>query len=211
MALWLFSLALLNAILVLPKALLLRKLFRIEEAVDIIMANYAIWNFFRSRVYKFNMTMSRYIFCTYLVGTILLIITWSSSKECEKFYIIIAFLLGSFILRIISSFYKFLHNFSNPQHSENLFELFNGTSSADIQSLKVTKLGAYAVEYRRDDKECPICYERYQDDDDVRIMDCPGDHAFHKKCIDKWLLKSTKCPQCNLSIFWKTEQAKKHD
>jgi len=209
MALWLIALALLNVILVLPKALLVRKLFRIEEAVDIYMANFAIWNFFRSKVYKFNMTMSRYIFCTYLVGTILLIITWTSANECDKFYGLIAFLLGSFVVRVLGSFYKFIHNFGNPQQAENLMELFQGTASQDIQTLQVKKYEEYIKEYQRDDQDCAICYEGYCNNDEVRIMQCPGDHAFHKKCIDKWLIKSTRCPQCNLSIFWSKEKVKK--
>jgi len=37
-------------------------------------------------------------------------------------------------------------------------------------------------------------------------MECPGDHVFHKKCIDKWLMKSDKCPMCNLSIFAKRKK-----
>ncbi len=208
MALWLLALALLNVVLVLPKALLIRKLFRIEETVDIYMANYSIWNFFRSKVYKFNITMSRYIFCTYIVGIAIFLLSWSSTEFCEGFYKLIAFLLGSFVVRVVGSFYKYLHNFSNPQQAENLMELFQGTASEDIQSLKVSCHEEYFNEYNRDDKDCPICYEQYEKSDEVRVMECPGNHAFHKKCIDKWLLKSTRCPQCNLSVFWKTEQAK---
>ncbi len=211
MSIWLMALALLNAILVLPKALLVRKLFRIEEVIDIYMANFAIWTFFRSKVYKFNLAMSRYIFCTYIVGTILLIVTWNTAEKCEKFYGLIAFLLGSFVIRIIGSFYKFLNNFGNPQQAENLMELFNGTASEEIQTLKVKKHEEYLKQVNRDETDCAICYESYDKEDEVRVMQCPGDHAFHKKCIDKWLLKSTKCPQCNLSVFWVNENSKKNN
>lgn len=211
MALWLLALTILNVILVLPKAILVQKLFRIEEVLDIYMANFAVWNFFRSKVYKFNMTMSRYIFCTYVVGTVLLVITWTAAQECDRFYGLVAFLLGSFVIRILGSFYKFCNNFGNQQQAETLFELFEGTAGEEIHKLKVTKVSEYNQEHERDDKDCPICYEGYNCEDEVRVMECPGSHAFHKKCIDKWLLKSTRCPQCNLSIFWTKEQAKKND
>src|SRR5688572_11580943 len=46
MALWLLALAVFNTILVLPKALLIRKLYRVAETADIYIANFGIWNFF---------------------------------------------------------------------------------------------------------------------------------------------------------------------
>jgi len=190
----------------LPKSLLIRKLQLIEETSDINAANYATWNFFRSKIYKFNMLMSRHIFCTYLFGTIMLVLTWTPAEECDTFYGWVAFLVGSFVVRIIGSFYKFLNNFGPVQQTENLPEIFNGISFEEIQSLNIYKYEEYILKFRRDDKYCSICYEKYKGDEEVRAMNCPGDHGFHKKCIDKWLLKSNRCPQCNLSIFWRNEK-----
>lgn len=211
MCLWLLALGIFNTILVLPKALLIRKIYQIEETVDIYMANFALWNFFRSRVYKFNTLVSRYIFCTYTVGTVLPLFSWNSSEECHSFSRLITFLIISFVGRLVGSFYKFIRNFGNTQQAENLMEFFDGTSKEEIQSLKVKKHKEYVAVINRNDHECSICYEKYEDDDEVRVMNCPGDHAFHKQCIDKWLLKSNRCPQCNLSIFWKEEMEKKQD
>lgn len=210
MALWLIALGILNTILVLPKSLLLHKLFQIDETADIYVANYTIWNFFRSKVYNFNMIISRYIFCTYIVGTAMFVISWVSTKENENFYMLISLLLISFILRILTSFYRFVTKFGNPQQAEDLFELFNGTSSQEIQSLKVVPVKEYSKKFKREEDECPICYEKYSPEEEVRVMSCPGDHAFHKKCIDKWLIKSNRCPKCNLSIFWQKEENKKN-
>lgn len=211
MTLWLLALGIFNTVLVLPKALLIRRIYQIEEIVDIYMANFSLWNFFRSKVYKFNTLMSRYIFCTYTVGTVLPIVSWSSSEECPSFYRLVVFLLASFVARIVGSFCKFLKNFGNPQQAEDLMQFFNGTSKEEIQSLEVKKYKEYVAVIDRGDIDCSICYEKYEDEDEVRVMNCAGDHAFHKTCIDKWLVKSNRCPQCNLSIFWKTEAEQKHD
>lgn len=52
--------------------------------------------------------------------------------------------------------------------------------------------------------ECCICYEDIKQNEYIRELNC--NHAFHKKCIDKWLLCSMKsnehinCPICRTVI-----------
>ena len=46
------------------------------------------------------------------------------------------------------------------------------------------------------DKECIICTDEYQHNDNIIQLDCG--HCYHEKCIKKWLLDSSnKCPLCN--------------
>lgn len=52
--------------------------------------------------------------------------------------------------------------------------------------------------------QCLICLDDYEPEDQVRVMSCR--HAFHKGCVDEWLLKGrNNCPACrstvSLSIF----------
>ncbi len=211
MTLWLLYLCTLNAALIIPKVLLIRKLFKIEEWNNLYEANYSLWMFSRSRVYKFNIMMSKYVFTTYLVGTILLIISWASNDNCDRYYGMIGLILGSFVVRVVSSFFKFLKSFTNPQTAESFLDLFNGNTPAEISSLNTMTHKQFSGLFGQTEDVCPICYENYEETHEVRIMECMGNHAFHKKCIDKWLLKSNKCPKCNLSIFYKRENEKKND
>jgi len=204
MTIWLVFLSSINSAVLIPKMLLLRKLYKIEENSDIYFANFSLWTFFRSKVYKFNSAMSRYIFCTYLAGGLL--IWWTKVTQCFQFFCVLLFLLASFAARVIASFLKFSASFNSPQNAEELFELFNGISTEEIHSLKVIVYEDYIDKYSRHDKGCPICYEEYEKKVELRVMECPGDHVFHKKCIDKWLMKSDKCPMCNLSIFAKRKK-----
>ncbi|KAH9947616.1 hypothetical protein B0H21DRAFT_325550 [Amylocystis lapponica] len=44
-------------------------------------------------------------------------------------------------------------------------------------------------------ERCLICLDDYEDDDNLRLMSCK--HAFHKKCVDKWLqVGRNNCPAC---------------
>ena len=48
-------------------------------------------------------------------------------------------------------------------------------------------------------KDCTICLVEFEEGDAVKIV--PGcDHVFHKECLDGWLLKAFKCPNCNVVI-----------
>ena len=48
-------------------------------------------------------------------------------------------------------------------------------------------------------KECTICLVEFKEGDAVKIV--PGcEHVFHKDCLDGWLLKAFKCPNCNVII-----------
>nr|XP_028603364.1 RING finger protein 148-like [Podarcis muralis] len=46
---------------------------------------------------------------------------------------------------------------------------------------------------------CVVCLETYKPREVVRILTCR--HVFHKRCIDRWLLKRGICPICNHAVI----------
>ncbi|XP_052175017.1 RING-H2 finger protein ATL74-like [Diospyros lotus] len=48
--------------------------------------------------------------------------------------------------------------------------------------------------------ECPICLGDFVDGDRVRVLP-KCNHGFHVKCIDKWLLSHSSCPNCRHSLL----------
>ena len=52
-----------------------------------------------------------------------------------------------------------------------------------------------SLEIKSKNDKCSICRLEYNDDDNVRILEC--EHIFHTECVDTWLLEhSYKCPYC---------------
>jgi hypothetical protein len=48
-------------------------------------------------------------------------------------------------------------------------------------------------------KECPICIQEFDLEDDSTIIKC--NHIFHSNCIKIWLCEeSNKCPICRVDI-----------
>ena len=43
-------------------------------------------------------------------------------------------------------------------------------------------------------QQCAICLEAMAEGDMVKSLPCL--HAFHAKCIDRWLRSSKQCPMC---------------
>ncbi|KAM4730146.1 RING finger protein 122-like isoform 1-T1 [Anableps anableps] len=45
---------------------------------------------------------------------------------------------------------------------------------------------------------CAVCLEEFRSRDELGV--CPCSHAFHKKCLLKWLEIRSVCPMCNKSV-----------
>jgi len=71
-----------------------------------------------------------------------------------------------------------------------------GLSPAQIQALPTEVAEAESeVELGAELRECPICINELQPGDSIRRL--PGcEHAFHRSCIDLWLLRRADCPLC---------------
>uniref|UniRef100_A0A7N8Y031 RING finger protein 122-like n=1 Tax=Mastacembelus armatus TaxID=205130 RepID=A0A7N8Y031_9TELE len=45
---------------------------------------------------------------------------------------------------------------------------------------------------------CAVCLEEFRSRDELGV--CPCSHAFHKKCLLKWLEIRSVCPMCNKPV-----------
>ncbi|CAH1257611.1 RING finger protein 24-like isoform X4 [Branchiostoma floridae] len=48
------------------------------------------------------------------------------------------------------------------------------------------------------DKTCAVCLEDFKLMEEIGL--CPCGHAFHRKCISKWLEIRNTCPMCNSQV-----------
>ncbi|TNN65402.1 RING finger protein 122 [Liparis tanakae] len=53
-------------------------------------------------------------------------------------------------------------------------------------------------QYGYNEQTCAVCLEEFRSRDELGVCSCS--HAFHKKCLLKWLEIRSVCPMCNKSI-----------
>ena len=200
LTLWLGFLSLLNLIIICPKIIISQKIYRILRKAP-SKAGHMMWKLFDSSAYRFETETSRCIYFTYLSGFMLI---WFCDRYTRGLFWLCLSLLISFIMRINTSYYKFKRAFAGFRNTEMLIEYFSGKMLKKISSLKRMKFGSLAKEPCS--STCAVCYEDYLEDSVVKIMECAGDHVFHDKCIDRWLIKSEKCPMCKYSVFYQRFQ-----
>uniref|UniRef100_A0A3P8UVZ4 Ring finger protein 24 n=1 Tax=Cynoglossus semilaevis TaxID=244447 RepID=A0A3P8UVZ4_CYNSE len=58
-------------------------------------------------------------------------------------------------------------------------------------------------------KICAVCLEEFKQKDELGI--CPCKHAFHRKCLIKWLEVRKVCPLCNMPVLQLAQQASSTD
>lgn len=78
--------------------------------------------------------------------------------------------------------------------------LDKGLTPSQIQSLPWEIAGDFSqVELGEGPCECPICINDLKPGDSIRRL--PGcRHAFHRSCIDLWLLRNGDCPLCKSNV-----------
>ncbi|KAI5923537.1 hypothetical protein F4810DRAFT_210322 [Camillea tinctor] len=54
----------------------------------------------------------------------------------------------------------------------------------------------------KDDEACPICAERYLDDEYCLVVElpCHGQHRFDLECVGPWLRSKGTCPMCRKNL-----------
>ncbi|NXG19680.1 RN128 ligase, partial [Grallaria varia] len=68
-----------------------------------------------------------------------------------------------------------------------------------IEQMQLRTLKEGDEETGPDGDSCVVCFEQYKANDVLRALTC--NHAFHKTCIDPWLLEHGTCPLCKCDIL----------
>eukprot|EP01066_Platyproteum_vivax_P012104 Platyproteum_vivax@DN5499_c0_g1_i1.p1 len=69
-----------------------------------------------------------------------------------------------------------------------------GLPIEQIRALPTIKISLENKKRFDEQSPCSICIENMEEGDEVRLLYC--NHAFHRGCIDVWLLRNATCPNC---------------
>ncbi|OMP11498.1 Zinc finger, RING-type [Corchorus capsularis] len=80
-----------------------------------------------------------------------------------------------------------------------------GLKKRELKQIPVAVYGKGGVSFPS--TECPICLGEFMDGEKVRVLP-KCNHGFHVRCIDKWLVSHSSCPNCRHSLLEHHETAK---
>lgn len=94
----------------------------------------------------------------------------------------------------ISDFIQYITYEITPDDLNSIFNetIITRPYTLDIKSKKYENINNI------DCKECSICYEEFNNDSLVSILNC--NHFFHTECIKKWGNRNNTCPICREKI-----------
>ena len=94
---------------------------------------------------------------------------------------------------------KVLFDVLNDVQNRTPKSLFTQPLTSRVNQMKteiLLNLGQLENKLLQMDK-CVICWEEFDLGQELRTLSCDDKHFFHRKCVDTWLDKYSKCPICN--------------
>ena len=120
--------------------------------------------------------------------------------------IILAALLCTLICALgLNSIVRFALRCRRRFYTEGTEQAATGLKKRALSQIPVL---VYGVGSEIPATECPICLGEFVEGERVRVLP-KCNHGFHVKCIDRWLLSHSSCPNCRHSLLEKP--AKSHD
>lgn len=188
-----------HLMIIIAKLILLRRVFIIRECSNQAVANQRLWTFFHSKAFSFNKNASNIIFIVYIISFVLLLFVKANPDDSKNFLKLLSLLL---LFSAFSRLWGFATKSTHYQGSEALFQLTEKRFTQSIHSLEVMTYIKYSKQHLRIiSNTCSICFEDYDGNNLLRVMQCPASHAFHKICIDKWLVDNSICPVCRENVL----------
>ncbi|KAG8500000.1 hypothetical protein CXB51_006624 [Gossypium anomalum] len=86
----------------------------------------------------------------------------------------------------------------NPERAAATQLATVGLKKRDLKRIPVAVYRTGGTSFTASD--CPICLGEFLDGEELRVLP-KCNHGFHVKCIDKWLMSNSSCPNCRHSLL----------
>ena len=183
-----------------PKALILRRLFKIPLDNERLIVR-RLMILVRSNVFFWNDKVSFVMYNYYIFGMSKLASSNICGSMASNLYRLCHFIICCFLLRLGNLFMRFFVEYYILTRNINYESIIDqGASQEEIDALPISIYGTAEANPESDSQWCGICLGNFQNGDEVRTLPCSKRHFFHKRCTDIWLRKQHICPYCRKSL-----------
>ena len=201
---WLRIGVLLNLFALLPKGIILRRIFKIPLHNERLVVR-RLMLLVRSNVFYWNEKVSFVLYNYYIFGMGKL----ASSNACgglnSEIYRLCHFVICSFLLRLVNLFIRFFVEYYILTSSISYDSLIDrGATSEEISAIPIERLSEddlKALKGSQGNEWCGICLSNFAANEEIKRLPCSEKHIFHKHCADTWLSKQSVCPYCRRPLF----------
>ena len=98
------------------------------------------------------------------------------------------------LVSYIRTLYEYIYNEEERTSTPHIYNLKKYCSSCGNKDLY-----KYIDNESKNEGDCAICFNDYNDDNDAGKLKCG--HTFHNTCIKRWFTTSGTCPICRSNVF----------
>jgi len=187
---WLLVHSLLQLVQTPGRCVFYKQLLRVEQRNDDVLL--CIRQMTTSFAWKASKVLSIGTYGWFVLGVVW-ILNSTHCTPCPGLYRLTLAVIITTVLRLFLTLACFYHSFPRrePQPSS---PKPTGAAQEDLNMLGQETFVEDSSEDSKDVPSCAVCLSDFAGGDTLRSLPCG--HRFHKRCIDKWLVRNKVCPLC---------------
>jgi len=197
---WLRLGYILNLISLLPKSVILLKIYYIPQHSQSLIVR-RLMMLIRTNVFSWNVKVTYVLYIYYIVMLGKLATTNTCKSIDSNSYRLYHFILCNFLLRLVNLFMRFFHQWCFSGRSDESLSI-KGARQDEIDEIPEEVFTEDTIGTNNEHQWCGICLLSFKSGQKIKRLPCSKKHFFHNCCTDIWLTKRNVCPYCRRELVY---------
>lgn len=197
---WLRLGYILNIISLLPKLIILLKVYYIPQYSDSLIVR-RLMMLIRTNVFSWNVKMTYILYIYYIVMLGKLATTNTCESMQSNSYRLCHFILCNFLLRLVNLFVRFFYQWCFSGTADESSKI-KGAQQEEIDEIPEEVFTEETIGSNNEHQWCGICLLNFKSGQKIKRLPCSKKHFFHKYCTEIWLSKRNVCPYCRRELVY---------
>jgi len=151
-----------------------------------------VCEFTASPAWRASKNVSLFTYGWFVLG-IVWVVNAGECKACPGIYRMTISVIFQAVGRALLALLCFRSLFPSADRQRSGAQQLEAATAKEIAALPLCRYAARLSE-QPGQTSCAVCLSDYEEGDNLRRLPCG--HHFHRRCADKWLRRSKRCPLC---------------